>query len=91
METAEDIERQITAQVEKFQEADRQEQIFEQSETYKAWDKSSSDEITVRLVLWPNTPRKETMLVTITKHCGPPEWSCKTEEEFLAAKGLKTI
>ena len=88
METAEEIERQISAQVSKFEEADRQQKIFGQTKAYKAWLMSNADKIEVRLVLWPNSSNKETMLVTLEKTYGPEEWEISTEEEFLKYQGL---
>ena len=88
METAEEVERQISAQVAKFEEADRQQKIFEQSKAYKAWLVSNADKIEVRLVLWPNGPNKESMLATLQETYGPEEWAFSTEKEFLKYRGL---
>ena len=87
MESAEEIERQIWAQVEKFNEIDRQLKIFEQSATYKTWLKSPSDKLEVRLVLWPNRPNKTTFLQTLGKVPGIPAWAYDNEEKFLKRKG----
>ena len=88
METPEEIERQIWAQVNKFNEVSRQLKIYEKSEAYKAWEKSTKQTSEVPLILWPNTPKSEKFIQCLEKACGPPEWTCSTEKEFLKRRGL---
>ena len=77
MEDAQEVRRQIAAQVEKLQEADRHLKPFENSKAYKEWMKSTSDEIDVKLVLWPNGPNTETMVITLSKSYASPECTCR--------------
>ena len=88
MESAEEIERQISAQAEKFNEISRQLKTFEQTKAYKAWLKSPAENLEVRLVLWPNGPNRTTFLQSLRKAYEAPEWTCSTEEEFLRRRGL---
>ena len=51
METAEEIERQIWAQVHKFNEVSRQLKAFERKAAYKAWMNASEQKLEVPLTL----------------------------------------
>lgn len=89
MESAEEIERQISAQVEKFNEITRQLRIYERSPAYQDWSDSTEKKLEVTLVLWPNEPRSTTFIQSIEKVPRLPAWAYDNEEKFLRRKGIR--
>ena len=77
MESAEEIECQISAQVAKFNEV-----------TYQAWLDSTENSLEVTLILWPNGPKRTTFIQSLGKSPGPLAWTCDSEEKLLRRKGI---
>ena len=89
MESAEEIERQISAQANKLNEISRRLKEFEQTSAYKAWEKSSEQRLEVPLTLWPNTPNSEKFTQSLEKVPALPAWAYDNEEKFLRRKGMR--
>ena len=88
METAEEIERQISAQVEKLNEVTRQLKIFEQTPAYQASVNSTEKNLEVTWILWPNGPNRTTFKQSPEKVPALPAWAYDIEKKFLRRKGM---